>query len=154
MVRFNDHLGTRLGQLVDGEMAHGDRDRALAHLANCAACRTMVEAERRLKAQVSALPMPEPSARLMAALFQLPETHRAAQPPEPPDDDCLPGPPNSNSTFGGALRNRSAAFFPEFAVGLRPLGDRPGPAPDQSQDPRSMQRGLGSSKLSSVASVF
>ena len=148
MVRFNDHLGPRLGQLVDGEMAHSDRDRALAHLANCAACRTLVEAERRLKSQLSALPMPEPSARLMAALFQLPETH---QPPQPPQDDYLPPSPPS---LGGALRSRSAAFFPEFAVGLRPLGDRLGPPPEQPQDPRSMQRAVGSSKLSSVASVF
>lgn len=151
MVRFNDHLGTRLGQLVDGEMAHGDRDRALAHLANCAACRTLVEAERKLKAQVGALPMPEPSARLMAALFQLPETHRPPQPPEPPADDFLPGPPNS--TLGGVLRSRSAAFFPEFAVGLRPLGDRLGRPPEQAPDPRSMQRAAAGSKLSSVASV-
>ena len=153
MVRFNDHLGPRLGQLVDGEMAHGDRDRALAHLANCAPCRTLVEAERKLKSQLGALPMPEPSARLMAALFQLPETHGSAQPPQPPDEDCLPpGPPNT--TFGGVLRSRSAAFFPEFAVGLRPLGDRLGQPPNQPQDPRTMQRAVGSSKLSSVASVF
>ena len=154
MVRFNDHLGTRLGPLVDGEMAHGDRDRALAHLANCAACRTLVEAERRLKAQVSALPMPEPSARLMAALFQLPETHGSDRSPQPPDDDCLPPGPSSGAGLGGVLRSRSAAFFPEFAVGLRPLGDRLGPPPEQRPDPRSALRAVSGSKLSGVASVF
>jgi len=152
MVRFNDHLGPRLGQLVDGEMAHGDRDRALAHLANCAACRTLVESERRLKSQVGALPMPEPSARLMAALFQLPETH-AANHPKPPDDSLPPGPP-SGSSLGGALRSRSAAFFPEFAIGLRPLGDPLGPPPGQRPDPHTAQRAVSGSKLSSVASVF
>jgi anti-sigma factor RsiW len=154
MVRFNDHLGPRLGQLVDGEMAHGDRDRALAHLANCAACRTLVEAERRLKSQLSALPMPEPSARLMAALFQLPETHGAMHQPPQDDENLPPGPPSGSSTLGGVLRSRSAAFFPEFAVGLRPLGDRLGPPPDQRNDPHTAQRGVSGSNLSSVASVF
>ncbi|HEV2634737.1 MAG TPA: zf-HC2 domain-containing protein [Actinocrinis sp.] len=153
MVRFNDHLGTRLGPLVDGEMAHGERDRALAHLANCAPCRTLVEAERRLKSQLGALPMPEPSARLMAALFQMPQTHGAGH-PQPPDDDCLPPGPSSGSTLGGVLRSRSAAFFPEFAVGLRPLGDRLGPPPEQRSDPHTAQRVVSGSKLSGVASVF
>ena len=153
MVRFNDHLGTRLGPLVDGEMAHGERDRALSHLANCAACRTLVESERRLKSQLAALPMPEPSARLMAALFQLPETHGAVH--QPPDrGDLPPGPPPGSSTLGGVLRSRSAAFFPEFAVGLRPLGDRLGPPPEQRTDPHTAQRAVSGSKLSSVASVF
>lgn len=152
MVRFNDHLGTRLGPLVDGEMAHGERDRALAHLANCAACRTLVESERRLKSQIGALPMPEPSARLMAALFQLPETHAPVH-PQPPDDSVPPG-PSSGLSIGGVLRSRSAAFFPEFAVGLRPLGDPLGPPPGPRSDPHTAQRAVSGSKLSSVASVF
>jgi anti-sigma factor RsiW len=114
IAKFNDHLGSRLGALVDGELAHDDRDRALAHLTGCVQCRTLVEAERRLKGQLAAMPMPEPSARLMAALFQIPQ---ALGPGEPPS---VPPPPAS-----GGLLSRSAAFFPEFAVGLRPLGDLP-----------------------------
>lgn len=153
MVRFNDHLGPRLGPLVDGEMAHGDRDRALSHLANCAACRTMVEAERRLKAQLAALPMPEPSARLMAALFQLPETHGPDRSNPSSDDEFLPPGPPSGSSLGGVLRSRSAAFFPEFAVGLRPLGDRLAAPPEQPTDPRTAQRAVNASRLSGVASV-
>jgi anti-sigma factor RsiW len=113
MGRFSEHLGARLGALVDGELAHDDRDRALAHLAGCAQCRTMVEAERALKNQLEAMPMPEPSARLMAALFQIPQTER---PPEPPA--------GSPPQVGGFL-GRSSAFLPEFAVGLRPIGDLP-----------------------------
>jgi hypothetical protein len=114
MVRFNDHLGARLGALVDGELAHDDRDRALAHLAGCAQCRTLVEAERSLKGQLGAMPMPEPSARLMASLFQIPQTE---VPPTPPEDGSPP-------QLGGFL-GRSSAFLPEFAVGLRPIGDLP-----------------------------
>ena len=113
MGRFSDHLGVRLGALVDGELAHDDRDRALAHLACCAQCRTLVEAERTLKGQLDAMAMPEPSARLMAALFQIPQTER---PPEPPA--------GSPPQVGGFL-GRSSAFLPEFAVGLRPIGELP-----------------------------
>jgi len=113
MGRFSEHLGVRLGALVDGELAHDYRDRALAHLAGCAQCRTLVEAERALKNQLEAMPMPEPSARLMAALFQIPQTER---PPEPPA--------GSPPQVGGFL-GRSSAFLPEFAVGLRPIGELP-----------------------------
>ncbi|HEV3173476.1 MAG TPA: zf-HC2 domain-containing protein [Actinocrinis sp.] len=127
MVRFNEHLGARLGALVDGELAHDDRDRALAHLAGCVQCRTLVESERALKEQLGAMPMPEPSARLMAALFQIPQTEA---PPPPPQD----GPPQ----IGGFL-GRSSAFLPEFAVGLRPIGDLPDD-PSLGGDDPSMNR--------------
>ena len=33
------HLGDRIAALVDGELGHQDRDRALAHVAHCARCR-------------------------------------------------------------------------------------------------------------------
>jgi len=128
MGRFSEHLGVRLGALVDGELAHDDRDRALAHLAGCAQCRTLVEAERTLKNQLEAMPMPEPSARLMAALFQIPQTER---PPEPPA--------GSPPQVGGFL-GRSSAFLPEFAVGLRPIGDLP-----EDHEP-----GLGDGQMSRV----
>lgn len=116
MGRFSEHLGSRLGALVDGELAHDDRDRALAHLACCAQCRTLVEAERTLKHQLTAMPMPEPSARLMAALFQIPQTQQ--EPTDPPAGGAAP------PQVGGFL-GRSSAFLPEFAVGLRPIGDFP-----------------------------
>lgn len=86
---FNEHIGTRLAALMDGELAHDDRDRALAHLAGCAKCRSLVEAERALRGHLSAVPMPEPSARLMAALFQIPqeETPSGDDPVEAGDGD-------------------------------------------------------------------
>jgi anti-sigma factor RsiW len=123
--RFSEHLGARLGVLVDGELAHDDRDRALAHLAGCAQCRTTVEAERALKSKLEAMPMPEPSARLMAALFQIPQTER---PPEPPA--------GSPPQVGGFL-GRSSAFLPEFAVGLRPIAELPD---EPLGDPGAMNR--------------
>jgi anti-sigma factor RsiW len=128
MGRFSEHLGARLGALVDGELAHDDRDRALAHLAGCAQCRTLVEAERALKNRLEATAMPEPSARLMAALFQIPQTER---PPEPPA--------GSPPQLGGFL-GRSSAFLPEFAVGLRPIGDLPEDGESGLGDGGSMNR--------------
>jgi anti-sigma factor RsiW len=59
-----------LTALVDGALAHDDRDRVLAHLAGCAACRAEVEVQRRLKARLSVLraATPEPSAQLLDRL--------------------------------------------------------------------------------------
>jgi hypothetical protein len=56
------HLGERLTALVDGELGHAERDRALAHLAACEQCRAEAEALRRLKSQLRALreAVPEP----------------------------------------------------------------------------------------------
>jgi anti-sigma factor RsiW len=144
MVRFNEHLGARLGALVDGELAHDDRDRALAHLAGCSQCRTLVDSERSLKSQLSAMPMPEPSARLMASLFQIPQTE---VPPTPPQD----GPPPQVGGFLG----RSSAFLPEFAVGLRPIGDLPDNSPHGGDsDGMNRVRALRSRPLSLAEASF
>lgn len=43
------HLGERLTALVDGELGHDERDRALAHLAACDLCRAEADALRALK---------------------------------------------------------------------------------------------------------
>lgn len=120
MALFGDHLGPRLAALVDGELSHDDRDRALAHIAGCAPCRSLVESERTLKGQLDTMAMPEPSARLMAALFQIPQAHSGRREPED-------GPPFGGESSGnrpgtrGGIFGRSASFLPEFAVGLRPL---------------------------------
>jgi anti-sigma factor RsiW len=49
------HLGERLCPLVDGQLCHDDRDRALAHLAHCPACRRQVAEYRRMKQQLAGL---------------------------------------------------------------------------------------------------
>jgi hypothetical protein len=118
MALFGDHLGPRLAALVDGELSHDDRDRALAHIAGCAACRALVESERTLKGQLESMAMPEPSARLMAALFQIPQSHGSRR---DEDDPPFGGGERPRSGAFGSLLGRSASFLPEFAVGLRPL---------------------------------
>jgi anti-sigma factor RsiW len=48
-------LGDTLTALVDGELDHGAREKAFAHLAGCAGCRGEVDAQRRLKARLASL---------------------------------------------------------------------------------------------------
>ncbi|WP_157488748.1 zf-HC2 domain-containing protein [Pseudofrankia sp. DC12] len=49
------HLGGRLCPLVDGQLRHDDRDRALAHLAHCSSCRRQVAEYRRMKQRLAGL---------------------------------------------------------------------------------------------------
>ena len=49
------HLGQRLSALIDGELTHAQRERALAHLARCEPCRCEVAALRVLKQRMHAL---------------------------------------------------------------------------------------------------
>jgi hypothetical protein len=67
------HLGPRVSALVDGELGHEARDRALAHVAHCAPCREALDAERSVKALLRGTDTPAPSASLLAALTNLGE---------------------------------------------------------------------------------
>ena len=49
------HLGDRLSALVDGELTGTERDRAYAHLAGCAQCRTEAAQLRALKRKLRSL---------------------------------------------------------------------------------------------------
>jgi hypothetical protein len=49
------HLGERLSAFIDGELSHQQRERVLAHLANCAPCRGEAAALRMLKRRMHAL---------------------------------------------------------------------------------------------------
>jgi anti-sigma factor RsiW len=62
------HLGTHAAELVDGELGHDARDRALAHLAWCADCRREVGAQRRLKRRLGELRQPAAPDALLARL--------------------------------------------------------------------------------------
>ena len=145
MALFGDHLGPRLAALVDGELSHDDRDRALAHIAGCAACRALVDSERTLKGQLESMAMPEPSARLMAALFQIPQTHGTSR----RDDEEPPfgaGGERPRPGAFGSILGRSASFLPEFAVGLRPLPPHGGEAePDEDPSRGGYARVAGTS---------
>ncbi|CAA9314445.1 MAG: hypothetical protein AVDCRST_MAG07-737, partial [uncultured Frankineae bacterium] len=60
--------------LVDGELDHAARERALRHLMRCPACRAEVDLQRRLKARLRDVGPPSPSAALTSRLLGLPVT--------------------------------------------------------------------------------
>ena len=91
------HLGVRISALVDGELPHDARERALAHIAHCTSCRRLVEAERAMKELLSAATPPLPSDRVLASLQALaqpgnPLPPRARAMPQGPVVPLLPPP--------------------------------------------------------------
>ncbi|HEV7932979.1 MAG TPA: zf-HC2 domain-containing protein [Actinomadura sp.] len=68
------HLGKRLTALVDGELGHEERDRALAHLATCPQCRSEAEELRRLKSRLRSLRSAAPTGEFLLRLNGLADT--------------------------------------------------------------------------------
>ncbi|WP_113704450.1 anti-sigma factor family protein [Nonomuraea lactucae] len=86
------HLGERVSALVDGELSHTDRDRALAHLAFCADCRREVESMRALKSRLRSLDDLAMPVDLTMSLLRMAEPGG----PLPPRERPFP-----TRTFGG-----------------------------------------------------
>jgi anti-sigma factor RsiW len=63
------HPMDKLSAVVDGALDHDSRDKVLSHLVSCDACRAEVDAQRRLKARMAALDVPDPSTDLMQRLM-------------------------------------------------------------------------------------
>jgi anti-sigma factor RsiW len=100
---MSHHLGERLTALVDGELGHDERDRALVHLAGCEQCRAEADALRRLKRRLRAMGDVMPSDHLLRRLTTMGE----------PGEPVLP----AARRLPGHGRGRSAA---------RPRDTRPG----------------------------
>lgn len=94
------HLGERISALVDGELGHAERERALAHLTFCAACRREVEEMRSLKARLRAMEPPAMPADLTMSLLRMAEPGG----PIPPRVRPLGPPPGGYGT--GPADNR------------------------------------------------
>lgn len=81
------HLCELAAAVVDSELDHDARDRALAHLAGCLSCRAEVDAQRRVKARMAAMEFPEApatlAARLAAVADSAPVPVAAAEPQRP-----------------------------------------------------------------------
>ncbi|WP_131738454.1 anti-sigma factor family protein [Actinomadura roseirufa] len=101
-------LGERLTALVDGELGHEERDRALAHLAGCARCRAEADGLRRLKGRLRGLAdLPAgsddaagvPTDDFLARLRSLAEPAAASS--APPGPSGRPGPPGPPSPPAG-----------------------------------------------------
>ncbi|MDX6250885.1 MAG: hypothetical protein QOF10_4245 [Kribbellaceae bacterium] len=66
------HPLDKLSAAVDGELDHDSRDKVLSHLVGCDSCRSEVEAQRKLRARLTAVQAPEPSLDLMQRLMGVP----------------------------------------------------------------------------------
>lgn len=91
------HLGDRISALVDGELGHDARERALAHVAHCPPCREALERERSVKGLLAATAGPAPSTQMLASLSSMsvsggPLPPRARQMPQSPVVPLLPTP--------------------------------------------------------------
>ncbi|WP_405141597.1 anti-sigma factor [Sphaerisporangium sp. NBC_01403] len=67
------HLGERASALIDGELGHAERERALAHLTFCADCRAELDAIRALKSRLRSLDPPAVPADLTMSLLRMSE---------------------------------------------------------------------------------
>ncbi len=91
------HLGDRIAALVDGELDHRARDRALSHIAHCSQCRAQVELQRSVKDLLATTPSPGPSRTAVDGLLSLaapggPLPPRARTMPQGPVVPDLPPP--------------------------------------------------------------
>jgi anti-sigma factor RsiW len=78
------HLGERVSALVDGELNHTERERALAHLTFCADCRREVDSTRALKSRLRSLDHPPMPADLTMSLLRMSEPGGPLPPRERP----------------------------------------------------------------------
>jgi hypothetical protein len=103
------HLGDRLAALIDGELGHDARERALSHLATCRDCKAEADAQRRVKNVFADTAPPPPSDGLLARLQGLPAGGPGDGPygGMPPGSDGLRIPGSSGS--GGGLSDRAAS---------------------------------------------
>lgn len=127
------HLGDLVSALADGHLDHDGRDRALAHVARCDACRREVEAERQARAVLADLPAPVLPERLLDSLlaFGSPAGTAAAL-PSPVAGRDTHGPAAPPRAGGGGDRTAAAA-----AADRRPGAGRPADRADSRRPERS-----------------
>ncbi|MFI6818489.1 anti-sigma factor family protein [Nonomuraea sp. NPDC050328] len=116
------HLGENVSALVDGELNHMERERALAHLTFCAECRREVESMRALKSRLRSLDGPAMPADLTMSLLLMGEPGG----PVPPRERPFP------RTFGGVPLPGPRS--------IAPLDNRPRRDPSGSSGPGRKRR--------------
>ena len=130
---MSGHLGGELAALVDGELGHADRERALRHLAHCDPCRAEVDAHRRFKARLRGLsataPAPDPQLADRLLALGRPDAGAGPRPAAAPRPAAVPEP--AGSAHPAAL-GPAGASRPAAAAGTAPPG-----GPTASSGPRS-----------------
>lgn len=150
---LSQHLGDRVAALVDGELDHEARDRALAHIAHCAACRAEVEAHRAVKEMLRRAVAPRPDAGTVTDLLALaapggPLPPRARSMPLAPLVPELPPPSRWPSRQPPSPMARSASTTRPAGRGDR---QRPGTA---ARRPASRVRLVAAGTLSAAGLVL
>lgn len=112
---MSDHLGELATALVDGQLGHGDRERALAHLTRCPDCRTQVDSQRGLQNRLRALGEPVVPAGLTDRLLAMPTGPMGSTPL------LAPGEPPQPATFRAGAPGRAS----RRADRTRPAAGRP-----------------------------
>ena len=135
------HLGDLAAAVVDGELGHDARDRALAHLAGCLPCRADVDAQRQIKARLGAMERSDVPSTLAARLAAVPG---AALPSPPAVPVRTAAPPPSRRVGSGRVQRVSAerstglSTRSRFGRTRRPARNRPPGRP--VDDPRPWSR--------------
>lgn len=116
------HLDKRISALVDGELGHDARDRALAHVAHCAPCRERLAGERAVKERLGAAGSPRPSGSLVHNLLAIGEPVEPS--PAPPRSGVLdpvvpPLPPRVMPAWRRRPRSRTDPRRPAAAAAGR-----------------------------------
>ena len=104
----DSHLGLRIAPLVDGELSHTDRERALAHLIGCEACRVEADEHRRLKQTLANLTAPRADAGRAGRLMDMARLEAAAQ-QRAPDAPAVGGSPRPAAVFTAPPGTRTDA---------------------------------------------
>jgi Putative zinc-finger len=119
-----DHLRDEISPLVDGQLDHDDRDRALAHLAHCPSCQWEVAEHRRLKARLAALGGPSLPGDVAARLVRMSVGGVRSE--------------STSTPTGGTATVTTVSWSRPPSVASRPAG--PPPRPARSTAPRASTR--------------
>ncbi|RCG18670.1 zf-HC2 domain-containing protein [Sphaerisporangium album] len=119
------HLGERASALIDGELGHAERERALAHLTFCADCRAELDSIRALKSRLRSLDPPAVPADLTMSLLRMSEPGGPIPPrvrPFPSTTYSMTSPsdnrPRRGGGFSGPGRSQGGRRAGYVAVGV------------------------------------
>ncbi|WP_239372416.1 zf-HC2 domain-containing protein [Frankia sp. Cj5] len=123
------HLGKQIAPLVDGQLDHDGRDRALAHIASCASCQWEVAELRHLKARLAGLGGPALPGGAAERLLRMAAPGIAG----PPDDPARPR--SATVSVRVVIRAAGRGLFVGVAGSLNqpPAAQSPARSPDPAQ---------------------